>query len=225
MQCFVGLLWFGTGILSLEPKTLLVDASCLPLPSVGAPSIMQSGFLFLWPSCPTSWEEGGAGMLLRKQLHSSRPLLAPYPAHEFTLAFLGTVSSWWHWDVCMACTISLFCFLVAFLFPASHCCCTYASPSLYPCPVCTRAQFVPVPSLFLCPFCTCASPSLYPCPVCTCASPSVGLDLCPFLCPPLPLSPGMPSWHIPTVRDALIQTPFPKMSSLRFRLVPSEGQR
>lgn len=155
--------------------------------------------MFLWPSCPTSREEGGHGC------HSGSSSTAfgiswhsqwfKCPAHEFTLALLGTVSSLWHWDICMACTISLSCFFMALLFPTSHCCCT------------------------------CASPSLYPCPVCSCASSSVGCDLCLVLCPSLPLSPGMPSWHISAVRDALIQTPLPKISRLRFRLVPSEGQR
>lgn len=88
-----------------------------------------------------------------------------------------------------------------------------------------KPQFVPVPSLYLCKPQFVPVPSLYPCPVCFCASPSMGLDLCPVLCPPLPLSPGISSWRIPTVGDDLIQTPLPKMSSLRFRLVPSERQR
>lgn len=81
---------------------------------------------------------------------SWHPQWCKCPAQEFTSALLGTVSSLWHWDVCMACTISLFCFLMAFLSPISHCCCTCASPTLYPRPVCTCAQFVPVQA----PVCT-----------------------------------------------------------------------
>lgn len=55
----MGLLWFGTGILSLELTTLPVDVSSVPY--VGAPSIMQDGFLLRMGSC------GSAAQPLRRK--------------------------------------------------------------------------------------------------------------------------------------------------------------
>lgn len=146
--CFVGLLWFGTGILSLELTTLLVDVSCLPLLGVEAPIIMQDGFLLR----RDSYSCGPAARPLgRKEGMDATQEVAPQllasPGTHSGLNVQHMNSLWHYWEQCHPCGTGISAWLVQFPCPASSWLfCSLPLIAVVPVQalVCTHVQFVPV---------------------------------------------------------------------------------